>query len=487
MAAITTRLGKVDGLSKGNIQAFRGIRYAEPPTGERRFLPPVAASGWEGTLDGTAFPNRAMQPPSADILGPGAPGEIREDCLFLNITTPSVEGSHRPVLFWIHGGAFTMGSANEYDGSVLADQGDVVVVTINYRLGLFGFLDLSQQGDEFAGSASNGFRDMILALEWVRDNIADYGGDPGNVTIFGESAGGSAVHCLLAAPSADGLYHKAIAHSASVANTPPNDLTSRLAAQLGVEQSGLVDALRAMSAEDVLAAQITLGASGGASVDGTVITRSTNEAIVDRGAAGVPLIAGTNHDEGTLFTAINPDTSTYEFVGSMLARGTMDGADPAQYIEALKAAYPEDSPRAHYERIWVDMFRRPCIGTAERATAAGPGGWLYRFDLPATLAYGDAELGATHACEIAFTFNTYANAKAVGLAFHDGNDPVVCRLAEQWSNTVIAFARTGDPNGAGLPEWPRYSAADRRCLILDDVPRVEGDLDVKHRKLWGDS
>ena len=486
MTTIDTRLGKITGQTIRNVLTFRGIRYAEPPIGERRFLSPVAASAWQGTLDATQFPNRAIQPPSAEIFGPAPPGEISEDCLFLNITTPSVEGNHRPVLFWIHGGAFTMGSANEYDGSVLAEQGDVVVVTINYRLGYLGFLDLSGMGSEFAGSAANGFKDQILALEWVRDNITDYGGDPNNVTIFGESAGGSSIHAILAAPSADGLYHKAIAHSAANVITPPPDILPALASHLGFEQEEILEKLQTIPAEDLLAAQIALGINGGACVDGTVITRSTYEAIINRGKTGVPLIAGTNHDEGTLFTAINPDPNIYGLMSHVMAMMTMDGADPTAYIEALKEAYPDDSPRTHYERIWVDFFRRPCIGTTERSTSSGPGGWLYRFDLPVTVEFGDSELGATHACEIAFTFNIYGNPKAVGLTLHDRKDPAVIQLAEQWSNTIIAFARTGNPNGAGLPEWPRYSADDRQCLVLDKQPRVESDLDVKHQQIWGD-
>ena len=478
MAAIGTKLGKVVGLSNGNVQVFRGIRYAEPPTGERRFVPPVAASGWDGTLDATAFPNRAMQPPvGTDLLGPPAPGELNEDCLSLNIYTPSTEGNHRPVLFWIHGGSFTGGSANEYDGSVLAEQGDVVVVIINYRLGVFGFLDLSKLGDEFAGSASNGIRDQVLALEWVRDNIADYGGDPGNVTIFGESAGGHSVHAILAAPSADGLYHKAIAHSPGVANAPPDDFTPQLATRLEIEPSGLIDALRALSTEELLEAQIALNPSGGGNIDGTVVTRSTHEAILERGAAGVPLIAGTNLDEGTLFSFLIP-ADFYDVIGQRLAG--------AEHLAALKAAYPDDSPREHFERIWVDMLRRASIGTTERATAAGPGGWLYRFDLAATRTVGGVELGATHGAEIAFTFNAFAGSNPDPALGYDKSDPVVRKLAENWSNTVIAFARTGNPNGAGLPEWPRYSAEDWRCLILDANPRVEANLDVKDHKRWGD-
>jgi len=484
MTIIDTRLGKVEGISTGSFLAFRGIRYAEAPTGNRRFLPAIPVSPWKDAFRATDFPNRAVQPPSAEIFGPAPPGETDEDCLSLNITTLSVEGSHRPVLFWIHGGGFTTGSANEYNGSILAIQGDVVVVTINYRLGLLGFLDLSTFGDEYAGSASNGIRDQILALEWVRDNIEDYGGDPGNVTIFGESAGGASVHALLAAPSADGLYHKAIAHSAGTSNTPPADLVPLLARRLEIERDELLDKLKNMSAEEILKTQMAIGAGGGGNIDGTVITRSTNEAILERGLDGVPLIAGTNRDEGTLFTAIMPDSDTFEPMGRMLARSITSGDDPKPYIEALKAAYPEESAKDIYERIWVDMFRRACTESAERATAAGSGGWLYRFDLPSTFSHGGVKLGATHAAEIAFTFNIYSDPDAPGLPFYDRNDSVVRELAKGWSNTIIAFARTGDPNGAGLPEWPKYSADDRQCLILDDHPRIERDPDEKHRKLW---
>lgn len=482
MVTINTALGEITGIEKDNVLTFRGVRYAESPAGKNRFLPPVPASKWEGVNDATQFPNRCYQPPTADILGPPAPGEESEDCLFLNIATPSVTGDPRPVLFWIHGGSFTMGSANEYNGSVLAAQGNVVVVTINYRLGLLGFLDLSSYGDEYAGSASNGIRDQICALKWVRDNIADYGGDPDNVTIFGESAGGASVHCILAAPSADGLYHRAIAHSPGTANTPPDDLTPVLSAHLGVDQKDLAEKLKSMKGSEILAAQIAANVSGGSVIDGTVITRSTNDAVLERGENMVPLIAGSNHDEGTLFTTIMPDENIYGFMGPILASMTMAGNDPTTYISALKEAYPEDDAKTHYERIWVDMFRRSSIQSTERATKAGPGGWLYRFDLPSNI----PGLGATHASEISFTFNNYANPDEIQLGFYDREDPVVKELALKWSNTIIAFAKTGDPNGAGLPLWPKYSEEDRQTLILDDNPRVESDLDELHQKLWGD-
>jgi para-nitrobenzyl esterase len=487
MTTINTRLGKVNGLNIDGVLTFLGIRYGQAPIGAYRFMPPIAAAAWHGTADATRYPNRAMQPQVVGTLGQAVPGDLDEDCLFLNLVTPSVDGSHRPVLVWIHGGGFSAGSANEYDGSVLARQGDVVVVTVNYRLGPFGFLDLSALGNEFAGSASNGFRDQILALEWVRENIADYGGDPYNVTIFGESAGGAAVLALLAASSADGLFHKAIAHSPAGPKSQPRDITPGLAEKLGVDRSKLVKTLRGLTATELQ----NTGIATAATVDGTVITRAPEQAILERGANGVPLIAGSNHDEGTLFTegdnGPDQDPGHYDRGIRVIANGLLDGRDSTEYIEGLKAAYANDSPKAIYERAFADVFRKPSISAVERSTRAGPGGWLYRFDLPTTLPYKGKLTGATHACEMAFTFNTFANPNTVGFSFHDGNDPDVRRLGELWSNTVIAMARTGDPNGAGLPYWPRYSLEDPQCLILDKDPRVETGLDALHLKLWGDT
>ncbi|MEM7016321.1 MAG: carboxylesterase family protein [Pseudomonadota bacterium] len=480
---IDTRLGKVTGLSNGRVLTFLGLRYAEPPTGERRFLQPVAAGGWEGAYKATALPKVPMQ------VGSHLNGEdestMDEDSLFMNIFTPSTEGSHRPVLFWIHGGSYIEGSANGYDGTVLAEQGDVVVVAINYRLGMAGFLDLSQLGDAFAGSASNGIRDQILALEWVRDNIADYGGDPGNVMIFGESAGGGSVLSILSSPSADGLYHKAISHSGPGPSMPPQDFSEQLIKHLGVEPADLLSALRALSAEELIAVQRKISFGGGGAIDGTVLTRSSNDAILDRGAAGVPLIAGNNLDEGTLFSFVIP-WFAYGLVGDAVAQIVVQGEDTAEYLAALKTSYPEDGRTERFERIWDHMFRRSAIHAAERATTAGPGGWLYRFDLPVQVRLGKTKMGATHGAEIAFTFNTFASDAPDSVFLYDRRDPVVRELAQNWSNTVIAFAKTGNPNGAGLPAWPQYSAETRQTLILDAEPRLEAFLDTKERKLWGD-
>ena len=476
---VDTRLGQIQGLRQDNVLHFRGIRYAQPP---RRFWPSRASMPWTGRYDATEFPNRCMQPDSG-LLGEPV-GTTNEDCLFLNVVTPAIEGAARPVLIWIHGGAFVNGSANEYDGTMLAAHGDVVVVTINYRLGLFGFLDLSRLGNKFIGSGSNGFRDQVLALEWVRDNITDYGGDPDNVTIFGESAGGASVLALLATPAADGLYHKAIAHSPGTVDQPPPDLVTPLLTQLGGEPVDLYEKLRVMSAGELLAVQGELPSVGGG-VDGHVVTRSTIDAIAERGRRGVPLIAGTNRDEGTFFSALitlfAPD---FQPQNRELAAAVVGGADAAPYLDAVKAQYPRADAMEIYEHIWDAMFLRSALGSAERATAAGPGGWLYRFDLPTTGQLFGKDVGATHGAEIAFTFNRFNSDDPGGLVLYDPEDPVVRALSQHWSDTVIAFAKTGDPNGAGLPRWPRYDAQSRQTLILDATSRVEADPDRIDRQLW---
>ena len=492
MITVDTRLGPLTGTKTNGVSTFLGIPFAQPPLGDLRFRAPLPITPWTTPHDGTRWGHQALQPESPIMSTPN--GTQNENCLVLNVYTPAAgpdtggTGS-RPVLVWIHGGAFTMGSANQYDGSVLVNQGNVVVVTVNYRLGLLGFLDLSAYGEAYAGSASNGIRDQILALEWVRENIADYGGDPGNVTIFGESAGGHSVNAVIAAPAADGLYHRAIAHSGGTPSTPPADFRTPLSNALGIAPDELLGTLLGMPAADVLALQIKTGIGGsGSSVDGVVVTRPTEQAMAEKGPTAVPYIAGSNHDEGTLFSSMGasetPDfAAVLNTLGRNLASATLHGADPDTYIKRLQAAHPDLDDRGIYERIWLDMFRRASIDNAEAATAAGAGGWLYRFDLPST-AMGGA-LGATHGCEIAFTFNSFVGVNAAN-AFHDGDDPIVRDLARRWSDTVLVFARTGNPNGAGLPEWPSYSDTDRMSLVLDAESWVaDAALDADARALWG--
>lgn len=479
---VHTQLGQIQGVQEDGVLNFRGIRYAQEPLGEKRFLAPQPALPWEGTYDATHFRNRCIQT-EAGIFGQ-AVGETNEDCLFLNIQTPSVEGMHRPVLVWIHGGGFVNGSGNEYNGAELVKQGDVVVVTVNYRLGLLGFLDLSSFGDEFSGSASNGIRDQVTALNWVQQNISNFGGNPSNVTVFGESAGGAAVLLLLATPSADGLYHKAIAHSPGAADMPPEDVVTPAVTTLGVAKGDLIKKLRDLTSAELLALQGALPGVGGA-VDGVVVTRTTNQAIVDRGGQGVPLIAGTNRDEGKFFTAL---FKAFDPNGAIpvqdIAKRVLAGADTTEYLKKLQALHPEADEVEIFEYVWNALFRKPSIESVERATAAGKGGWLYQFNLPATEKFLGSEVGATHAAEIAFTFNRFQSDDPGALVLYEPSDPQVLALATQWSNTVLAFAKYGNPNGAGLPEWQQYSSERRSTLVLDAESRIETDINPEVRKLW---
>lgn len=486
-AALATRLGEVQGLSNGKVNAYLGLPFAKPPIGALRFRAPESIEAWQSPVSATALPNVCMQ--AGTGLDVPESSVFSEDCLYLNIFTPAqssaeaAEDVRRPVLFWIHGGSFTAGSANGYDGSVLAEQGSVVVVAINYRLGAFGFLDLSQYGAEFAGSASNGIRDQILALTWVRDNIADYGGDASNVTIFGESAGGQSVFSIIASPSADGLYHKAISHSGGLVNRPPENHATALAEHLDVAEDQLVAKLNSLSAQQVIDAQVGMGSCcGGGNIDGKVVTRSSNAAILESGVNGVPLITGTNKDEGTLFSMLIPSLF-YDSITESVAPVIMPGVDGQQYLADMQAAYPQDDSKRRLERVFADLLTRGSVNSAVRASAAGPGGWLYRFDLPVQTM---PELGATHAAEIAFTFNAFANGAADSAFWYDRQDPVVRELALNWSNTIVKFARTGDPNGAGLPAWPRYTTETRKALVLDATPRVEADLHAADLERWGD-
>ena len=369
----------------------------------------------------------------------------------------------------------------ELPGDLERCQGDAVVVTINYRLGTFGFLDLSPLGPEFDGSASNGFRDMMLALQWVRENIADYGGDPTNVTIIGESAGAKAVLGLLAAPQAEGLFHKAIANSPGAPRAPEGNQIPTIAKKLDVEEGDVLSALRQMSASELQKAELPAGGR----IDGTVVTRPPIEAIAARGEQGVPLIVGTNRNEGSLFTSPDSpdeDMGQYEkwHVGS--ARDVLGNRDPSAYLSWMKDTYA--NAKVVCEELWTAIFRRAAVEAAEASTLAGPGGWLYRFDLPTTKEHEGKLTGATHACEMAFTFNAFADPDCHVFTYHDRDDATVKTLASHWSDTVLAFAATGNPNAGGLPEWPTYAPPDRVCMILDAKSRIESDPDAGHRAFW---
>jgi para-nitrobenzyl esterase len=479
---VSTTKGSVVGASDRQVVRFLGIPYAEAPVGERRFAPPVARQPWSDTFDATRVgprpPQPAMETPfgASDDLGP-----MDEDCLRVNVYTPGIDGG-RPVMVWFHGGGLAFGTANEYDGTNLARQDDVVVVTVGYRLGLLGFADLSPCGDAFAGSASNGFRDQIAALEWVRDEIASFGGDPANVTVFGQSGAGVSILALLGAPAAEGLFHRAIVLSAGPPQPEPPEVVSILAGTLDVLPEDLPSALRELPVERILEIQQGIGYTAGGSVDGTVVTRFPVDAILDRGAAGVPIVIGTTRDEGTLLTSMMAGLrpAILRIIAEGLASGTFEGGDPAAYLERLGAVVDDDL--ALHTKVWTDHFRRTALRVATAACEAGVGGWLYRFDVEPTGELAD-ELGVTHAADLGFVFDTLRPTD--GPSLYEVDRPALRDTARRWSSTLASFARHGHLQ-AGAPEWTPF-LPDRACLLVaEGGRRVAVDVDAADEAIWGD-
>ncbi|NWG46508.1 MAG: carboxylesterase family protein [Alphaproteobacteria bacterium] len=473
MTTIKTRLGAIRGLDRGGMLSFLGIPFAAPPVGALRWRPPAPAAPWRGTYDATRPPNRAFQPPLPESLNVGPiAGAMSEDMLYLNIHTPAADKARRPVFVWIHGGGFVQGSANDFDPAAYARQYDLCFVAINYRVGMLGFLDLSRFGPDYAGSAANGFRDQIAALRWIADNIADYGGDPENVTICGGSAGAGSVLALQAAPSARGLFHKAIAVSPSdIAVQPPNVVTP-YAAGLSMTEDAFLDMLKTLPAEGIFDLQVKSGMGGLAAVDGVVIVARPTEGI-RAGVNPTPTVVGSTAAEGPLLTAaLGSEPSTLRFFEAGLA--TMIAADdPARYGAYLDTVAAGASPAERMDRVWTDFFRSTTLRAAEAAEAVGVPFWVYSWAAPTPHPFGP-----THGSDVAFVFNLFDPGKGDGgpRALYP-NTPENRELAQNWSATFAAFVRSGAPAWPGTNPWPIYSRATRRTLVIDPAPRVVENLD----------
>jgi para-nitrobenzyl esterase len=493
---VDTAAGKVQGLDRHGVLQFRGIPYARA----ERFGPARPTDGWVGIRDATAFGPMAHQNPSPleAMLGAQSQGGD-EDCLVVNVYTPAADDAARPVMVWIHGGAFIAGSGHVpwYNGANLARLYDVVVVTLNYRLGALGFLHLGHLEPALAGSGSNGIGDQVQALRWVRDNIAAFGGDPANVTIFGESAGGMSVSTLLSAPSAAGLFAGAIAQSGAASHAHDTStaewVTERFLAALGLS-AATADVLLTLPAEDILRAQATVdaevlaGAGPGIGrlafqpvVDGARIPRPPLAAIRDGSAAGINLVIGTTADEWNLFQlqARSNGNVTDERLLRRLAR--VVGEDR---VDDTLAVYRDARPAADLDGLfcaamtdWV--FRMPAIRVAEAQAAHAPRVSMYRFDY-SSIAFGGV-LGACHAIDVPFTFANL-DRRGVDLLL-GGIDDRTRRLAERTSRAWSAAARSGSPEHADLP-WPAYDAERRATCLLDRDVAVVDDPAGEVRRLW---
>jgi para-nitrobenzyl esterase len=487
-AVVSLHNGQLCGMDNDlGVSTFRGIPYAAAPVGDLRFRPPQPHPGWSGVRDAVAFGSIAPQNGSMEamLLAGNLPPQS-EDCLYLNVSTPACDTGHRPVMVWMHGGAYVSGSGSNpwYDGKTLVGQGDVVVVTANYRLGTFGFCHLADVGGErFAGSGNLGLLDQIAVLRWVRDNVGAFGGDAGNVTIFGESAGGGSVMALLCAPAAEGLFHKAIAQSASFGQFRSRERADAAAQQLlaGLGLTNASDILQC-STQDILAAQgpveaPPLGVTAFApTADGVVLFDDIDQLIRHRSTSpNVPLLIGTNHDEMRMFSTFDPSNAALDEAAVVALAEPTIGPDLAPKVVA---AYRAADPNATWGQIASTVatehgFHQPAIRAAAARASLGNPTWMYRFDWAST-AFGGA-LGSCHALELPFVFGTLDHPGAQMFTGGGESQELVAKTMQQaW----LSFAHHGDPG------WANYDAATRSTMIFNETSAVQHDPDAELRQLW---
>jgi len=493
-----TSNGAVRGRLTDGVESYLGIPYAAPPTGERRFRAPEPAEPWEGVRDGAKPGPCAPQNPRSNGLVRHTLPPQDEDCLNVNVWTPGADGRRRPVMVWIHGGSFLTGSgaAPACDGSALAKVGDVVVVTINYRLGAFGFLHLDSLADGAEASGNQGILDQVAALRWVRQEIAAFGGDPTNVTVFGESAGAMSIAALMAMPSTAGLFQKAILQSgaANMLKTPEQAAlaASRLLGELGLSASQ-AHVLRSMATTDILAAQQRCMPAGGdltfAPVcDGEIIPMDPVAAIAEGSARGVSVMIGTNEDETAYFHAADARIAalTDEELVAWVQAGTgtgMDRAAAAALVDTYRSARAElgsdPSPAALWTAITSDyLFRVPSVRLAEAQGTHSP---VFMYLLNWKSAALDGRLGAGHSIDVPLLFGTFRHADVAGMELErTGADELSTSMQDAWSR----FARFGSPATPLLPEWLPYDASQRWTMVLGEASAtVNGPADGE-RAAW---
>ena len=491
---VQTQQGAVRGRMRGEVAMWCGIRYAESPTGSLRFRPPRPPPPWTGERDSTSFGPIAPQSrdPGVQMMsGIGEGAVMSEDCLTLNVYSPAADGARRPVMVWIHGGAFIMGTGSIplYDGASFAARHDMVVVTVNYRLGMLGFLYLGDiAGDDYA-EGNCALLDQIAALAWVRDNIAGFGGDPGAVTVMGQSAGAISIATLLAMPAARGLFRRAILQSGASGLTPPTrgdatGLAEGILRELGVDRARAPEALASLPLERLLAAQDAVTSRRGLAafapyVDGVTVPDAPLAIMREGLGARVPLLLGSTRDEWSLFDVFLGDGPT------SAVRRALEERLGADAVARLHAAYRDARADRSPEGAWVDLaghiaFWIPSVRLAEAQSACGVPVWMYRFDWASPAVGG--RLGAAHALDLPFVWNPIDGPAAqflIGSATDEAR-----AIATAMHDTWAAFIRGGDPAGAGLPPWPTYDAARRATMLIDRESRVADDPGGPLRALW---
>ncbi|MGV9675242.1 carboxylesterase/lipase family protein [Nocardia sp. NPDC003482] len=491
MVEVATTEGVVRGHAGRRTLRWRSIPYAAPPVGDLRFRAPQPVEPWTGVRDATRFGNAAMQHRNGARIGLRNAQPTDEDCLTLNVTAPATPAAKpRPVMVFIHGGGYVLGTSalSLYSGARLAVRGDVVVVSMNYRLGGFGYVDFGEFSTAARPFDSNlGLRDQVAALEWVRRNIAAFGGDPENVTIFGESAGAHAVVSLLATPAAAGLFHRAIAESAPADWAVGAD-EARLFARMCVERLGATpeDAARALTtaaandirkAVDKAIGDVLWEQPGSFPaapvVDGDYLPQAPIDAIAAGKAHAVPLIIGTNRDEGTLFSRFDRTLpTTPDQLRKALGRC---GEDVESRIVAAYPGYPASKVAVRMGGDFV--FWRPTLAVAEGHSRHAPT-YVYRFDY-APRAIRLAGFGATHALDLIPVFGGVDSPIGRSLTVAGGYRGFLAVQREFQSNW-LAFARTARP----LDSWPPYTESHRITKIINHPTRLEVDPDRPKRLAW---
>jgi para-nitrobenzyl esterase len=481
---VETTNGKVRGaVIDSGISVFKGLRYADTTAGAHRFLPPQPPKKWAGIQDALVWGASAPQLPVPENTDPfyawySAIQSISEDCLFLNVFTPGLGDATRPVLLWIHGGGWRefSGTAPGFNGTHLARAQDVVVITVNHRLHGFGFLQLDGSDERFADSGNTGLLDIVMALTWVRDNVAAFGGDPNNVTLFGESGGASKLAAILAMPVAQGLFHKAIIQSSAggLRLASPEE-AGRQAANLATALGRRTldgDALQQVPMDTLLAAFAAAGGPFRGMIDGSFAAdpfHPTASVI----SAHVPIMAGCTNTESTYY--LRADAQSFSLPYADVTKRlscffTIDHRQTEQIIEAYRAVYPDDTPSSLMIMITSDyMFKRNTYRMAALQAALGSAPvYAYLFDRETPIEGG--RMRSPHTTEIPFIFGTTTEAAACIGTSSDIQPITTCMMA-----TWAAFARHGDPNNPTLPEWQPYTEVDRYTMILNVESRLAAD------------